>query len=116
MAVRKGPRRRRLNATAASQSTDDTATPPIWVKGMIVRGKMTPAGYRQGERERRERRRREFIRLVPPAVEAEGPEAVEEWADEMVDHRDPRLELMDRRGPRDPLEHHEVHRDEPRRG
>lgn len=117
MAVRRGPRRRQPSMTATSQPTDDTSTVPHWVEGVIARGKMTPAGYRQRQRELRERRRQEFIHLVPPAVEMEGPEAVERWADEMVDQRDPRLELLDRRGSRDPLTHAEAfRRDEARRG
>jgi hypothetical protein len=70
---------------------------------------MTEQEYREGERERAERHRAELIRRVPPAIDAEGPDAVEAWADEWS-AVDPRLTFGRREAgdPRAPLDYPEL--------
>jgi hypothetical protein len=68
---------------------------------MIARGKLTEDEYRERQTRLSLERREDLIRRVPPAVEDEGAEAVEAWADEWTD---PRCELADTAGnPRAPL-------------
>ncbi|MBS1842943.1 MAG: hypothetical protein JST53_00870 [Actinobacteria bacterium] len=75
---------------------------PRWVEGMIARGKLTEAEYRQRVAPREVKWRERLERRVPPAVEAEGPAAVEEWVEEWL-VKDPRYLLRDDLGPRAPL-------------
>lgn len=94
---------RRRRAAPSAVEPDADVPVPTWAQRAIERGRFTLEEYRERVRERRRERIADMIERVPPAVEAEGPEAVETWAEEMVDHRDPRLFLKDEPGPRDPL-------------
>ncbi len=83
MAPRRGLARPRTFSPPAAANSGGGEL-PLWARRAIERGRMTEQEYRDGERERAERRRVDLIRRVPSTVEAEGAAAIQAWADEWL--------------------------------